>query len=59
MSKYSVFTVDNNVLPSTAVNHIIDSDDTSKITVNGVFTKLYADNLKLYTSLISTDDFND
>jgi len=27
----------------------------SNITVNGVLTKLFADNLKLYTSLISTD----
>jgi len=30
--------------------------DISNITVNGVFTKLFADDLKLYTSLISTDD---
>jgi len=26
------------------------------LTVNGVLTKLYADDLKLYTSLLSTDD---
>jgi len=31
-------------------------EDISNITVNGVLTKLYADDLKLYTSLISTDD---
>jgi len=31
-------------------------DYISNITVNGVLTKLYADDLKLYTSLISTDD---
>jgi len=31
-------------------------DDISNITVNGVLTKLYADDLKLYTSLISTDE---
>jgi len=30
--------------------------DISTITVNGVFTKFYADDLKLYTSLISNDD---
>jgi len=29
--------------------------DNNKITVNGVLTKLYAGDLKLYTSLISTD----
>ena len=32
--------------------------DIANITVNDVFIKLYADNLKLYTSLISTDDFS-
>ena len=37
---------------------ILFINDTSNITVNGVFTKLYADDLKLYTSLISTDDRN-
>jgi len=31
-------------------------DDISNITVNGVLIKLFADELKLYTSLISTDD---
>ena len=31
-------------------------NDISNITVHGVFTKLYADDLKIYTSLISTDD---
>jgi len=31
-------------------------DDISNMSVNGVLTKLYADDLKLYTSLISTDD---
>jgi len=31
-------------------------DDISNITVNGVLTKLCADDLKLYTILISTDD---
>jgi len=31
-------------------------DDISNIIVNGFLTKLYADDLKLYTSLISTDD---
>jgi len=31
-------------------------DDISNITLIGVLTKLYADDLKLYTSLISTDD---
>jgi len=31
-------------------------DDISNITVNGVLTKLSADDLKLYTSLLSTDD---
>jgi len=31
-------------------------DDISDITVNGVLTKLYADDLKLYTSLILTGD---
>jgi len=31
-------------------------DDISNIIVNGVLTKLYADDLKLYTSLILTDD---
>jgi len=35
---------------------ILFISDISNVTVNGVFTKLYADNLKLYTSLISTDD---
>jgi len=30
-------------------------DDISNITVNGVLTKLYADDLKLYSTLISTD----
>ena len=33
-------------------------NDISNITVNGLFTKLYADDLKLYTSIISTDDSN-
>jgi len=31
-------------------------DDISNIIVNGVLTKLYAHDLKIYTSLISTDD---
>jgi len=31
-------------------------DDISNITLNGVLTKLYADDLKLYTLLISTDN---
>jgi len=35
---------------------IIFINDISNITFNGVFSKLYADDLKLYTSLISTDD---
>jgi len=34
-------------------------NDSSDITVNGVPTKLYADDLKLYTSLLSTDDSHD
>ena len=33
-------------------------DDISNVTVSSVFTKLYADDLKLYTSLISSDDCN-
>ena len=37
---------------------ILFINDISNITVNGVFTKLYADDLKLYTSIISTDDSN-
>jgi hypothetical protein len=37
---------------------ILFINDISNITVNGVFTKLYADDLKLYTTLISTDDSN-
>ena len=35
---------------------ILFINDIANITINGVFTKLYADDLKLYTSLISTDD---
>ena len=35
---------------------ILFINDIANITINGVFTKLYADNLKLYTSIISTDD---
>ena len=37
---------------------ILFRNDISTITVNDVFTKRYADDLKLYTSLISTDDSN-
>ena len=37
---------------------ILFIDDISKIAVNGVFTKLYDGDLKLYTSLVSTDDCN-
>jgi len=35
---------------------ILFINDISNITVNGVFPKLYADDLKLYITLISTDD---
>jgi len=35
---------------------ILFINDTSNITANGVFTKLYADDLKLYISLTSLDD---
>ena len=35
---------------------ILFINDISNITVNGVFTKLYADDLKLYTCITSTDD---
>jgi len=35
---------------------ILFIDDISNITVNGVLTELYAGDLKLYTSLISTDN---
>jgi len=31
-------------------------NDICNISVNGVITKMYADDLKLYTSLLSTDD---
>ena len=37
---------------------ILFINDISNITVNGVITKLYADDLKIYTSLISTNDSN-
>ena len=35
---------------------ILFINDISNIAVNGVFTKLYADDLKLYTCITSTDD---
>ena len=37
---------------------ILFINNISNITVNGVFTKLYADDMKLDISLISTDDSN-
>jgi len=35
---------------------ILFINDISNITINGVFWELYADDLKLYATLISTDD---
>jgi len=49
-----VSVAEGSVLGSTLC--ILFINDTSNITVNGVFIKLFADNLKLFTSLISTDD---